>query len=216
MSAGVLVAAVGITAPAAVAVQTHGSAAPPPVTDLIVRSQSNLIALTWRLPGAAGIAGAEVVRYPGAEIVFRGKTNAAVDNTVKPGVRYRYVVNTYDTANSRSSGVTVAVTAKQSNLIQPQDFARLTVAPLLAWQPASSASYYNIQVWAQLPSGPVKVFSDWPKVNRFQLPPTWKFEGKAQRLTPGTYRWYVWPGEGPFSQAKYGPLIGSNTFFVVP
>src|ERR1044071_6293898 len=181
ISAGVLVAALGIAAPGAVAVQTHRSAAPPPVTDLIVRADIRLVALTWRLPTAAGIAGAEVVRYPGAEVVFRGKANGVVDNTVNPGATYRYVVNTYDQANSRSSGVTVAATAKPAKLIQPQDLARLTVAPLLAWQLVPSATYYNVQLWAQLPSGPVKVFSDWPKVNRLKLPPTWTFEGRAQR-----------------------------------
>ena len=97
------------------------------------------------------------------------------------------IVNTYDQANSRSSGVTVGAVAKPSKLIQPQDLARLTVAPMLAWQPVPTATYYNVQLWAQHPTGPVKVFSDWPKVNRLQLPPTWKFEGKALRLTPGTY-----------------------------
>ena len=26
-----------------------------------------------------------------------------------------------------------------------------------------------------------------------ELGPSWRFEGKVVHLTPGTYRWYVWP-----------------------
>ena len=214
MSAGVLVAALGITAPGAVAVQAHHGAVLPPVTDLIVRSDTHLISLTWRLQSRKGVAGSEVVRYPGAAVVFRGNATSATDSTVEPGVRYRYVVNTYDLANHRSSGVTVAAFAEPTKMIQPQNLAQLTVPPLLAWQQVTGADYYNVQLWAQLPSGPVKVFTFWPKVNRLQLPATWTFEGKAQRLTKGAYRWYVWPGIGSLADATYGELIGSNRFTI--
>jgi hypothetical protein len=215
ISAGMLVAVIGITAPGAVAVRTLPSAAPRPVTDLIVRTDTHLISLTWRLPSRKGVAGSEIVRFPGAAVVFRGNATSATDSTVEPGARYRYVVNTYDLANHRSRGVAVAALAEPKKLVQPQDLARLTVAPLLAWQAAPGASYYNVQLWAQLPGGPVKVFTFWPKVNRLQLPSTWTYEGKAQRLSKGTYRWYVWPGTGQLADARYGELIGSNQFFVV-
>ncbi len=26
-----------------------------------------------------------------------------------------------------------------------------------------------------------------------ELGSTWRYEGRTVRLTPGTYRWYVWP-----------------------
>ena len=26
-----------------------------------------------------------------------------------------------------------------------------------------------------------------------ELGPTWRFEGRVVHLTPGEYRWYVWP-----------------------
>ena len=42
----------------------------------------------------------------------------------------------------------------------------------------------------------------------------WTFAGKSRRLTPGRYRWMVWPGYGPCSKADYGKAIGRSTFVV--
>jgi len=214
ISAGVLVAALGITAPGAVAVRALRSAAPPPVTDLIVRTDPNLIALTWHLPTRRSVAGTEVVRYPGAAVIFRGRGTAAADSTVQPGARYRYVVNTYDSTNRRSPGVTVATSAQATKLIQPQDRAKLTTAPLLAWRRVPDASYYNVQLWAVRPEGLVKILTVWPTPTRFQLPKTWNYQGKPQVLAKGTYHWYVWPGVGSIALGNYGELIGSSTFTI--
>jgi hypothetical protein len=54
----------------------------------------------------------------------------------------------------------------------------------------------------------------WPTRTRFALKKTWKFAGRTYRLTPGTYRWFVWPGFGSRSQGKYGQLLGQSTFTV--
>ena len=37
----------------------------------------------------------------------------------------------------------------------------------------------------------------------FELPSSWRHQGRAERLTPGSYRWYVWPvlESGPAAQA---------------
>ena len=61
-----------------------------------------------------------------------------------------------------------------------------------------------------------KLLSVWPESARYRLTRTWRFEGSARRLTPGVYTWYVWPGLGPRSQAKYGAMLGSSTFVVLP
>ena len=49
-----------------------------------------------------------------------------------------------------------------------------------------------------------KVLSTWPSTPALQLP----------HLRPGAYTWLVWPGLGPRSQHRYGPLIGRSTFVV--
>ncbi len=47
-----------------------------------------------------------------------------------------------------------------------------------------------------------------------KLPRAWSFDGKRNRLAPGRYRWYVWPGRGPLRAAHYGRLLGGNSFVV--
>jgi len=37
------------------------------------------------------------------------------------------------------------------------------------------------------------VFSARTREASLVLPSTWRYEGRKQRLRPGTYRWYVWP-----------------------
>jgi hypothetical protein len=187
---------------------------PPAVTDVIVRGGKGLVLLTWRLPRSKDVAGTEIVRFPGAAVVFRGSGASFTDTELRAGVRYRYVVASYDWADNFSPGVTVVVPPAATRLIQPQDAASLTVPPLLAWQPVANADYYNVQVWALLPSGAVKIYSIWPTTNRLQLTKSWLYQGKKHQLAKGRYRWYVWPGIGPIRLARYGALIGSNTFAI--
>ena len=72
---------------------------------------------------------------------------------------------------------------------------------MLAWTAVKGASYYNIQLFI----GTTRTLTAWPKGTSFRVP--------ASKLTSGrTYTWYVWPGFGPLSQARYGKLIGKATF----
>ncbi len=67
---------------------------------------------------------------------------------------------------------------------------------------------------SELPGGrrPGEVLSTWPTVTRYQLSAKWLY-AEARKLTPGLYTWYVWPGLGPRANARYGALLGSQTFF---
>ena len=56
----------------------------------------------------------------------------------------------------------------------------------------------------------------WPVKNRFQLSRTWRYAGKKQRLTAGTYEWFVWAGVGSRAAQKYTPLLGWSRFIVRP
>ena len=44
--------------------------------------------------------------------------------------------------------------------------------------------------------------------------PDKEFRSFTFRLRPGTYTWFVWPGIGPQSQARYGALLGQRTFTI--
>jgi hypothetical protein len=98
-----------------------------------------------------------------------------------------------------------------SALLAPRGGARVTKPPLLRWRPVARARYYNVQVFR----GKQKVLSVWPTRTRLQLRARWKFAGRVRRLTPGAYRWYVWPGFGVPSARNYGQLLGQSTFVVV-
>ncbi len=59
------------------------------------------------------------------------------------------------------------------------------------------------------------MLSTWPAVACLQLTGAWTYEGKRQRLEPGVYVWYVWPGFCDRAATHYGALLGSHTFVVV-
>jgi hypothetical protein len=99
---------------------------------------------------------------------------------------------------------------KASALLAPRAGARVTSPPLLRWRRVPRASYYNVQLFR----GSVKILSAWPTVTRLQLKAKWTYLGRQRRLTPGTYRWYVWPGYGKASVRRYGRMLGGSTFTV--
>jgi hypothetical protein len=95
-----------------------------------------------------------------------------------------------------------------SALMSPKAGARVTRPPLLVWRRVARASFYNVQVFR----GRRKVFSAWPTRTRLQLRARWKYLGRQERLLPGRYRWYVWPGYA--APRRYGTLLGQSTFVV--
>ena len=80
--------------------------------------------------------------------------------------------------------------------------------PLLIWRRVAGAAYYNVQLYR----GEQKILSSWPVRNRLALRSAWSFEGRRHELSPGRYRWYVWPGFGPRSSARYGKPVGASSF----
>jgi hypothetical protein len=80
--------------------------------------------------------------------------------------------------------------------------------PLLRWMPLPRARYYNVQLFR----GRRKILSAWPAVAQYQLKLRWSYRGRRQRLSPGRYRWAVWPGFGPRSKADYGKRVVNSTF----
>ncbi len=182
----------------------------PSVTDVKVKAGDRFVVVSWRasrdtvvveLTRTAGKRGASVV-------VYRGTGDTYTDRRLKNGVRYRYAVTGYDEARNEATRSVVAV--PQAPLYRPAAGARMSSPPLLAWKPAPSATYYNVQVWRR----GKKIFSGWPSRTSLRLKRTWVYQGRAYRLTQALYHWYVWPGYGRPSARRFGPLLGSSSFVI--
>ena len=92
--------------------------------------------------------------------------------------------------------------------MSPKDTARLKRPPKLRWKRVAGATYYNVQLWRD----GVKLLSFWPIRTSLQLKRRWSYQGRRYVLTPGTYRWYVWPGLGARADVRYGTILGRQTF----
>lgn len=169
-----------------------------------------------------------VVRRPGvgkpkATVVYQGAARTFVDRRLRKGVRYSYTVTAFDQAgNAAARGLRAVAsgTVSKSNrttprarpaLLRPTAGARLSAPPVLSWTKVAKAAYYNVQVFRN----GRKVLTAWPTEPSFQLQRSWRFAGTTHRLTPSTYRWYVWPGFGPRSANRYGKLVGTHRFTVL-
>jgi hypothetical protein len=185
-------------------------ATPPALAAVAADVSSRTATLSWKEPADA--ASVAITRTPGRRgktpsVVFDGRGSSFRDRNLTPGRTYRYQVTVRDAAgNARAVDVKAAVPV----LYLPAEGARVGPGAVLAWAKAAGASYYNVQIFR----GSHKVLSVWPKKPTLRLHRTWKYAGKKHRLAPGRYRWYVWPGRGPLKAAKYGALLGGNTFVV--
>jgi hypothetical protein len=173
------------------------------------------VLVRWRSPSDADFDRVVITRSTAgaaARVVYSGRGERFADRSVRNGVRYVYDLRAYDRAGNGSAGVRLTAMPKALLLFSPRPNARLSSAPTLRWAAARGASYYNVQLYR----GSRKVLSAWPRSNRLKLGLRWVFGGRRERLLPGEYHWFVWPGRGLRSQANYGPLLGRSSFLVVP
>ena len=197
---------------ATLGVPLHYDANPPP-PDVRANPGDGIVALRWRTGAdVAPITSLKLVRAPGlrgakSSVLYRGHSGSYDDRQVRDGVRYRYTVTVRDQAGNVDAQ-TLRVTPGP-RLLSPASGSQVSRPPLLRWTPVRRASYYNVQLYH---GG--KVLSEWPQGTSLQLTEKWSFGGRRYRLRPGRYRWYVWPGFGHRSAARYGPVIGSGTFVV--
>jgi hypothetical protein len=186
---------------------------PPAVVGLTVQVGSGHTLLRWQNPRSDDLDHVELQRtqLPGGSpvILYRGTGTSFTDRHAENGVRYQYTVFAVDASGNRS-GLAVIVEPTALVLVRPADGTRVSRPPVLLWVPAAHADYYNVQLYRN----GLKVLSAWPTTNRYALLRTWAFAGKARLLSPGVYRWFVWPGYGPTRSRKFGALIGTSTFVV--
>ena len=74
-----------------------------------------------------------------------------------------------------------------------------TATRRFAWAPVDGATGYHVELFR----GADRVLAQDTKEPVLELGSTWRYQGREMHLTPGTYRWYVWPitQDGLASQA---------------
>ncbi|HET8651561.1 MAG TPA: hypothetical protein VFM13_03215 [Gaiellaceae bacterium] len=186
-------------------------ATPPTIFAVTAKVGNRRADVAWRKSSDTKLV--EVARAPGRgnqgeSVVYRGSQTGFRDSSLKVGRRYEYrVIGIDDAANRAERKLEIVATGP---LLSPAPGAKVTGPPVLIWTPVRRASYYNVQLIRGQ-----KVLSTWPARPGFRLRRTWLYQGRRYRLRPGTYRWYVWPGFGPRSEARYAKhALGSSTFVV--
>jgi len=73
-----------------------------------------------------------------------------------------------------------------------------------AWAPVRGASGYDVEIQR---NGEI-VYATRTSVAHLTVPLRWKLGGPTRSLSPGTYRWYVWP----VVRGRRGPAVVATTF----
>jgi hypothetical protein len=187
-------------------------ATPPTLFAVTTRLGNRSSQLAWRKSSDTQMI--EVMRAPGRRgqgesLVYRGSETGFRDTGLVVGRRYEYrVIGVDQAANRAEQQVNLVATGP---LLSPPPGAKVTGPTFLVWTPVRRASYYNVQL---IRNGR-RVLSAWPDRPSFRLRRAWLYKGRRYRLRPGVYRWYVWPGFGRISAARYSRRpLGSSSFVV--
>jgi hypothetical protein len=187
-------------------------ATPPRLTSVRAAGRDKRIRVRWR--SSADAATVEVLRTPGVEaeresVIFRGPGAEFLDRQVRNGVRYAYAVRIADAAGNAVVQSVAAIPRRA--WLSPDAGAALSSPPSLRWRPVRRARYYNVQLFR----GGHKILSSWPTRSLYRLKRHWTFRGHRYRLSPGIYRWYVWPGYGRRAEHRFGRLLVKRRFKIV-
>jgi hypothetical protein len=215
--------AVGNADPSAATYTWTISGVGPPVADL--RPPANVsrlrrsvgygrLQLRWLKPRDAdfdhvGVYVSTSPKTPPRKLLYTGKAQTYTDRHFKNGQYYRYLVVSYDHAKNASGGKP-ALVRPSALLVAPRPGSTVRTAPTFRWAGVRGAAFYNIQLW----KNGEKVLSTWPGKARQVLTRRWRYHGRHYSLSHGVYVWYVWPGFGPRTQARYGQLLGYASFRV--
>ncbi len=183
--------------------------APAAVTQLKAEVAGGTVRLSWKNPSDRDFDHVEIgssERKPAALKAAKriaSGTGTKATATIAPGTSRWFTVVAYDTAGNGSPAASVRVTAKASSTsaFGPAPRAKVHGKVRLSWPAAKAARYYNVQLFM----GKKRVFVSWPANRTLSLP-------RAKLRRGRTYTWYVWPGLGAKAKARYGKLIGKNSF----
>jgi hypothetical protein len=215
--------AVGNADPSAATYTWTISGVGPPIADL--RPPANVsrlrrsvgygrLQLRWLKPRDAdfdhvGVYVSTSPKTPPRKLLYTGKAQTYTDRHFKNGQYYRYLVVSYDHAKNASGG-RPALVRPSALLVAPRPGSAVRAAPTFRWAGVRGAAFYNVQLW----KNGQKVLSAWPGKARQALSRRWRYRGRSYSLSHGVYVWYVWPGFGPRTQARYGQLLGYASFRV--
>ena len=188
-------------------------AAPPDVNNLKAEAGDRRVRLSWQTPpGVDHVVISRSLSLGGdVQVVYTGSAESFLDRAVVNTLEYRYVVVSVDKDGLASAGVAATAQPRPTLLKAPKDGARLRKAPKLRWVANGEADYYNVQLFR----GEKKMLSVWPLKPAVNLKNKWKYQGHTYKLSPGVYRWYVWPGFGARKAVDYGEMLGFSTFQIV-
>jgi hypothetical protein len=194
----------------AIPVSSTDGEAPPAVSGLRVSAEDSRVRLRWVSPEADDLAEIVIVRRYGGRapgtprdgtVVYRGLGRTTTDFPVSPRKRVWYSAFAVDDDENASTPASGSLPRFDPPLYAPRDGAKVKNRQLFRWRPVRGATYYNIQIWRGAASR--KVISTWVSGPSYVL---------RRKLAAGRYTWYVWPGLGPRSLARYGGLIGRGSF----
>lgn len=79
---------------------------------------------------------------------------------------------------------------------------------LFGWPPVADASAYTVEI---IRSGEL-IYSHTTRAPNVRVPDRWQRNGRSMTLSPGTYRWYVWPvfGSGAGSHRGRGAVVAAT------
>ena len=132
-----------------------------------------------------------------------GKGRAAVKKQARPAARTKAQRQATKKAVSGPSGAAGSRTAqpKQKQAVK-KSAATSAGSPeprRFAWAPVDGAVAYRVELFR----GDEQVLEVRTKAPAYELASSWRHAGKTERLSPGGYKWYVWPvfSSGPAAQA---------------
>jgi hypothetical protein len=193
---------------------THDFKPPANVSHVLRNVGYGRLQLRWRTPPDPDFDHVEIYvstspKTAPRTLVHTGKSRSYVDRHFKNGQYYRYLVVSYDHARNASGG-TPALVRPSALMVAPRPGSAIRTAPTFRWAGVRGAAFYNIQLWRN----GEKVLSTWPGKARQVLSSRWSYRGRRHSLSPGVYVWYVWPGFGRRTRARYGHLLGYASFRV--
>ena len=98
-------------------------------------------------------------------------------------------------------------------LIRRADTPASTAAPIardFAWAPVTGATAYDVEIRRD----DAIVYSTRTTAPHVRVPAQWTRGAQTFALTPGTYRWYVWPVKRSGTGARRSPAVVATTFEV--
>jgi hypothetical protein len=125
----------------------------------------------------------------GSAAVKKKSPSAAPTKTQRPATKKA----------ASQSGPAVSRTAKPKTKETPKPPAASPEPRRFAWAPVDGAVSYRLELFR----GDKQVLETRTKAPAYELETQWRHAGKTESLSPGGYRWYVWPvySSGPGAQA---------------